>query len=193
MSYPLSQMLGDIELGKLALPELQRPFVWKKTAVRDLFDSMYRGFPVGYLMLWHAAEVDGKFIGSDGKQHTPTIANLSYVEWPENIEISATAPASYWPKYRDQFSAEDRFHHALPEGWDQMAYFDFLEERRKLMAAVIRKGFETIGATEPHADVPETPSLVPRGVADAYLHPDPPFSNELAIRRVIRELRGSVL
>jgi hypothetical protein len=72
VSYELSQLLGDIDLGKLALPELQRPFVWKKAAVRDLLDSMYRGFPVGYLMLWNAAEVDSKLIGVDGKQHTPT-------------------------------------------------------------------------------------------------------------------------
>ena len=72
VQYELSQLLGDIVLGKLALPELQRPFVWDKVAVRDLLDSMYRGFPVGYLMLWNAAEVDAKFIGIDGKQHTPT-------------------------------------------------------------------------------------------------------------------------
>ena len=72
LSYELSQLLGDIDLGKFALPELQRPFVWKKTDVRDLFDSMYRGFPVGYLMLWNAAEVDAKYIGVSGKQHTPT-------------------------------------------------------------------------------------------------------------------------
>src|ERR1022692_3348608 len=72
VSYELSQLLGDIDLGKLALPELQRPFVWTKAAVRDLLDSMYRGFPVGYLMLWNAAEVDAKLIGADGKQHTPT-------------------------------------------------------------------------------------------------------------------------
>jgi uncharacterized protein with ParB-like and HNH nuclease domain len=43
--YDASQLLGEIALGKLALPELQRPFVWPKTKVRDLFDSMYRGFP----------------------------------------------------------------------------------------------------------------------------------------------------
>ena len=72
VSFELSQLLGDIELGKLALPELQRPFVWQKSEVRDLVDSMYRGFPVGYLMLWNAAEVDSRFIGIDGKQHTPT-------------------------------------------------------------------------------------------------------------------------
>lgn len=72
VAYDLSQLLGDIDLGKLALPELQRPFVWDKSKVRDLFDSMYRGFPIGYLMLWSTTEVDGKVIGEDGKQHTPT-------------------------------------------------------------------------------------------------------------------------
>ncbi len=72
VQYELSQLLGDVDLGKLALPELQRPFVWQKTAVRDLLDSMYKGFPVGYLMLWNAAEVESKFIGVDGKQNTPT-------------------------------------------------------------------------------------------------------------------------
>ncbi len=36
VSYELSQLLGDIDLGKLALPELQRPFIWQKTAVRVL-------------------------------------------------------------------------------------------------------------------------------------------------------------
>src|SRR4051794_28718301 len=72
LSYELSQLLGDIDLGKLALPELQRPFVWQRSDVRDLLDSMYRGFPVGYLMLWNAAEVDSRVIGPSGKQHTPT-------------------------------------------------------------------------------------------------------------------------
>jgi len=177
-------------------PFVQQPDAGEQKAaifLRDAFDPIlvpkkaaverHHLFPRKYL------ETQGIHSTRDVNQ----LANLSYVEWPENIEISATAPASYWPKYRDQFSAEDRFHHALPEGWDQMAYSDFLEERRKLMAAVIKKAFETIGATEPAEDAPETPALVPRGVADAYLHPDRPFSNELAIRRVIRELRGSVL
>ena len=72
LSYELSQLIGDIDLGKLALPELQRPFVWSKSDVRDLLDSMYQGFPVGYLMLWNAAEVDSRVIGPLGKQHTPT-------------------------------------------------------------------------------------------------------------------------
>jgi hypothetical protein len=54
------------------------------------------------------------------------IANLSYVEWPENIEISATPPSEYWPEYESQFTAEDRMYHALPDSWSELPYEEFL-------------------------------------------------------------------
>ncbi len=44
--------MDSIEMGDIGLPDIQRPFVWKNAKVRDLFDSMYRGYPVGYLLLW---------------------------------------------------------------------------------------------------------------------------------------------
>jgi uncharacterized protein with ParB-like and HNH nuclease domain len=40
------------QLREIALPDIQRPFVWNNAKVRDLFDSMYKGFPVGYLLFW---------------------------------------------------------------------------------------------------------------------------------------------
>lgn len=40
--------------GKIGLPDLQRPFVWKNDKVRDLLDSMLRGYPIGYIMLWES-------------------------------------------------------------------------------------------------------------------------------------------
>jgi hypothetical protein len=54
----------------LALPELQRPFVWGNNRVRDLFDSMYRGYPIGYFLLWK--NITGEkmtHIGIDEKIH----------------------------------------------------------------------------------------------------------------------------
>lgn len=51
-NYSLSKLIQDIDFGDISLPDLQRPFVWKPTQVRDLFDSMFRGFPVGYLVFW---------------------------------------------------------------------------------------------------------------------------------------------
>jgi hypothetical protein len=76
------------------------------------------------------------------------MANLALLEWPENIDISDTSPPKYLPKIRARFSADDwqRMHeaHALPGEWELMNYDDFLIERRKLMAAIIRKGFESL-------------------------------------------------
>ncbi len=54
------QLINKIELGELGLPELQRPFIWKDAKVRDLFDSMMKGYPIGYLMIWDCPELDKK-------------------------------------------------------------------------------------------------------------------------------------
>jgi hypothetical protein len=70
VDYDLSGLLHYIELGDIGLPDIQRPFVWSNAKVRDLFDSMYRGFPVGYLLFWENASGNGaKQIGLEGKQH----------------------------------------------------------------------------------------------------------------------------
>ena len=67
--YDLGSLIKFIELGEIGLPDIQRPFVWKNAKVRDLFDSMYKGFPVGYLLLWqNAASPDARPIGTDTKQ-----------------------------------------------------------------------------------------------------------------------------
>ena len=67
-NFTLRNLVDNISRGDIALPELQRPFVWANTKVRDLFDSMYRGFPVGYLLFWETgAEVGTKQIGTNEK------------------------------------------------------------------------------------------------------------------------------
>ncbi|HWQ26641.1 MAG TPA: DUF262 domain-containing protein [Chlorobaculum sp.] len=74
VGYDLGTLLGSIDLGVIGLPEIQRPFVWKNAKGRDLFDSMYRGYPVGYLLLWQNANTEGaKGIGVDGKQKYPSL------------------------------------------------------------------------------------------------------------------------
>lgn len=62
--FELDHLVKNIERGDIALPELQRPFVWPNRKVRDLLDSMLRGFPVGYLLFWATgAEVGARVIG----------------------------------------------------------------------------------------------------------------------------------
>ncbi|MFN0149959.1 MAG: DUF262 domain-containing protein [bacterium] len=70
VEYDLSGLLHYIDIGDIGLPDIQRPFVWSNAKVRDLFDSMYRGFPVGYFLFWENAQANGvKQIGTDAKQH----------------------------------------------------------------------------------------------------------------------------
>lgn len=76
------------------------------------------------------------------------MANFALLEWPDNIQISDKAPAEYVSEIQGRFNAEEwaRMHetHALPMGWENLSYEEFLQERRKLMAAIIRRGFESL-------------------------------------------------
>ena len=72
VSYSLSKLMDDVEMGEIGLPDIQRPFVWKNSKVRDLFDSMYQGYPVGYLLFWETdAEKGVKQIGTYSHQKAP--------------------------------------------------------------------------------------------------------------------------
>lgn len=104
-NYPLSisAILGLIEANDIAIPEIQRPFVWKKTQVRDLIDSLYKGYPTGYIILWKNPNVklkdgrisSGKKVLIDGQQRITalmtaitgrTVFNSDYKE--ERIRIA---------------------------------------------------------------------------------------------------------
>ena len=70
VDYDLSNLLNYIKMGDIGLPDIQRPFVWSNAKVRDLFDSMYRGFPVGYFLFWeNALATHTRVIGIDDRAH----------------------------------------------------------------------------------------------------------------------------
>ncbi|MFN8132603.1 MAG: DUF262 domain-containing protein [Solirubrobacteraceae bacterium] len=74
VSYSLSKLIEDIDTGEIGLPDIQRPFVWTPAKVRDLFDSMYNGFPVGYLLFWGNLAANGaRQIGTGHKQAAPRL------------------------------------------------------------------------------------------------------------------------
>lgn len=74
VSYSLSKLIHDINYGEIGLPDIQRPFVWNNAKVRDLFDSMYKGFPVGYLLFWENGVHGGvRQIGTGEKQNVPRL------------------------------------------------------------------------------------------------------------------------
>lgn len=83
VKYNLISLIQNIDLGTIGLPDIQRPFVWKDTKVRDLFDSLYKGYPVGYFLFWENANIDGvKGIGTDVKQK---FANLLIVDGQQRL------------------------------------------------------------------------------------------------------------
>jgi hypothetical protein len=76
------------------------------------------------------------------------IANYALVEWNDNINISDAEPSKYLPNYLSRLTNEDKvkmyYWHALSEKWEQMDYFDFLTDRRKRIALVVKDAYETI-------------------------------------------------
>lgn len=53
----VSALLSYVQTKEIAIPEIQRPFVWDSSKVRDLIDSLYKGFPVGYIVTWQNPNV----------------------------------------------------------------------------------------------------------------------------------------
>ena len=83
--HPIETILTWVKSKAIAIPEIQRPFVWESAKVRDLLDSLYRGYPVGYLITWRNPNVKlkdgsmsvGKLILIDGQQRvTALMASL---------------------------------------------------------------------------------------------------------------------
>jgi hypothetical protein len=73
-TYSVFGLIEDIKQGEVALPDIQRPFVWGTTKVRDLLDSMYKGFPVGYLLFWETGvEAGARQIGVNAKEKVPRL------------------------------------------------------------------------------------------------------------------------
>lgn len=86
MQYTISSILGMIDAEDFVIPEIQRPFVWKRSQVRDLIDSLYQGYPTGYIITWKNPDVktkdggraNGKKVLIDGQQRiTALMAAIS--------------------------------------------------------------------------------------------------------------------
>ena len=122
--------------------------------INDLFDTgvnpvkapveRHHLFPKAYL----------SSIGVTGWTRTNQIANLAFVEWADNLVISDRKPSDYFPTHFERIPPADReqfaFWHALPPHWEHMEYLEFLQARRKLIAAVIKAGFEYLRSGGTH-------------------------------------------
>jgi len=79
--YTVDNVVNWVKSGEIAIPEIQRPFVWKSSKVRDLMDSLYQGYPVGYIISWRNPDVKlkdgslsmGKKVLIDGQQRVTAL------------------------------------------------------------------------------------------------------------------------
>ena len=77
----IETLLAWVKSGEIAIPEIQRPFVWDSSKVRDLMDSLYQGYPVGYVIAWKNPNIrlkdgslsEGKKILIDGQQRVTAL------------------------------------------------------------------------------------------------------------------------
>ena len=91
-SQSVAGLLGDIINKNIAIPEIQRPFVWRSSQVRDLIDSLYKGYPTGYLIEWHSPSAKikdgtssvGKKLLIDGQQRVTALMTAIAGEYVVN-------------------------------------------------------------------------------------------------------------
>ena len=111
-----------------------------------------------------------KHLGITDTKAINQIANMALVEWSDNIKISDQAPAAYWPgQVSDKQKgagltperlAKQMHWHALPQGWQDLEYEDFLSQRRALMASVVQDAFTLLTDQRYQPTYPE-PSTQP--------------------------------
>lgn len=127
---------------------LEAKVLFSNLTIRKLFDSEFSArkralerhhlFPKAYL----------KRIGIGDNRDRNQTANFAFLEWIDNDKIRDKSPAEYLGERLKRIPPEKRTevyeHHALPEGWEHLEYHDFLNKRRKLMANIIRKGYDQL-------------------------------------------------
>ena len=103
----VADLLSDVKNGRIGLPDLQRPFVWKDNKVRELLDSMMKGYPIGYIMLW-ASPDDYENTGYIGK-------NDKMYKCPDDLVIdgqqrlTALLAAMYGVTIKDKITRKERY------------------------------------------------------------------------------------
>lgn len=134
--YTASLVYSDVYVpfSDIKLRDYLKPFPTMKKKTIDL----HHIFPKNYL----------KELGITNKKEIGQVANLIYIEYKDNINIGDKPPSEYWPLMAKDLSPEEEKEllktYDLPENFWEMDYFEFLRERRNLMARKIRDYFMKI-------------------------------------------------
>lgn len=101
----VGDLVKDVRNGRIGLPDLQRPFVWRDNKVRELFDSMLKGYPIGYIMLWESP------VDYESKKSTIGDNSKTYEEPKELVidgqqRLTALVAAMFSVKVKDKNFAD---------------------------------------------------------------------------------------
>ena len=133
--YTVNNILGYVESSQIAIPEIQRPFVWKGKEVRDLIDSLYEGYPIGYLIIWQNSQVRIRGFGKggtkkiliDGQQRvTAMMAALMGREVLDDQYKSHRIKIAFYPlaeSGEERFAVSDAFFESKPEWIPDISIF----------------------------------------------------------------------
>ena len=135
MQYSVNAILGLIEAEDFVIPEIQRPFVWKRSQVRDLIDSLYHGYPTGYIITWKNPDVktkdgghsNGKKVLIDGQQRiTALMAAISGKEVLDDDFNKDRIKIAFNPLAADdskRFAVQDASHLKDKSGFQISLYY----------------------------------------------------------------------
>ncbi len=99
--YTVAKLIEDIDLGEIGLPDLQRPFVWRNNKVRDLFDSLYRGYPIGSLLFWeNGYPKEHRLIGREDQQKIPRLLIIDGQQRLTSLYAVMKGRPVLWKDYR---------------------------------------------------------------------------------------------
>jgi hypothetical protein len=154
-----------------ALNLLDARVLLSKMRVNELFDPAVRATRAAIERHHLYPRAHLKTLGIQSTSQVNQIANMAFVEWPKNTAISGNDPAVYWPAYSTALSESElerqRFWHALSDGWETQEYSEFLKERRRLLAKVIKAGYERLAHGESELAVTDTvEDLIAGGESD---------------------------
>jgi len=150
----IEELVQKVKIGDIKLPKFQRPFVWKKTDILKLLDSIYQGYPIGSILLW----LTKQHLSSENKIGDLTI-NQRAEEYPTNYlldgqqRISSLCGAIYWDGKNKKSIWNIVFNvkteeFLYPDGEDKIEYFplnklietiDFLDQCKRFEASENRE------------------------------------------------------
>lgn len=119
---PIETLLSWIKSGEIAIPEIQRPFVWNASKVRDLLDSLHKGYPVGYIITWRNPDIRlkdgtlsaGKRVLIDGQQRITALTAAVVGQAVLNKEYKQNKiKIAYNPQAKDHESAFEVCNNAI--------------------------------------------------------------------------------